>query len=846
VRCDDNDTYKATVRQEIRDWIKGHTPGSTSTKKTNTAENHDAFEWLVLHVIVPNTPAASQPRVTGKSDSGATEKVSTASRWRPGSSTLLEKLRSDFNSSSKGAIDRVAQVRIGINDVPYDVLPRVVPAVPSGYKETEEEIESAWTELISKMRSLILASFDMRVSQYEEDIKEKDAQRSLPGWNFCTFFILKEGLARGFESVGLVEDALVGYDELSVGLDMVIKDQASGGTGATANAMLGFTEDLREAATKAQAAVYGAVDDGEVVDMQAPQSTPGESKDMFDEIPISSATKPYRELILENNVSVFDFRCYIFSRQIALLQRLGNVWSTREELLAKLKEQQESIIHGVAPRAPPPKRKDNEHENLAMLAEICKRTIEFIPTVCHVMRGDLQAALMEKNEPGDEESTPESVDPAMVEVVDNLVASFAFSIAQQVLAQTSTKALPIPPSTLAPPDAHEPKAAIPEPKTMMHPARNSSLRVGTGGAGVGRPPPSPNFFPGPGQNPTLTEHETSKNTAFLKLGLEELAARRAELYSLSRNVLEECGKKRGWSDGWAAVPLVGDSPMVGMVDIDLDADSTVVPGDEHNMLEPVVSVAGISSKLLRAALDNDDDFYRLYETLTDKALRHYTVANHTHSVQACMADLAVLKYQMGDYGTSSSYFWRSTPFFGESGWSLLELSMLVMYSRCLKQLQRKDEYVKVVLKLLSKASAAERDRQAQRTSFRIGGRRDVDYPGYDAIKGVLNDLLLETKSLSNEVRVPLSNFFSLIEVDGTLEYHDGKDGFSARLKLVSLLADELKIEKVRARMVTQVAGAQRVIWLELPNPTTIMPGRNGLKLESNVSNFKKDGWQGAD
>ncbi|KAI0136199.1 trafficking protein particle complex subunit 10 [Xylariales sp. AK1849] len=836
VRCDDSDSYKSTVRQEIRDWIKTHTPGSSSSKKVNAAENHDAFEWLVLHVVVPNTAAASQPRMTGKSDAGAPDKTSAASKWRmTGSTTLLEKLRSDFNSSSKGAVDRIAQIRIGVNDVPYDMLPRVVPAVPTGgYKETPQESEIAWDDLVSKMRSQILASFDLRVSQYEDDIKEKDGQRSLPGWNFCTFFILKEGLARGFESVGLVEDALVGYDELSVGLDMVIADQVTGRSGAAANALLDFTAELKEAASKATTAIYGSGDDGdEVVDMQASESATADSKDVFDDIPISAMKKPYRELILENKVSVFDFRCYIFARQIALLQRLGNVWSTREELLAKLKEQQESIIHGVAPRAPPPKQTENEHEDLSMLAEICRRTLEFIPSVSQVMRGDIQAALFAINKPESGDPRPPTLEPVAVEVIDNLVASFAFSVAQQILAQTSTKALPIPPSTLAPSDGHEPKAAIPEPKTMMHPARSSSLRVSTGSTGD-RPPPSPNIFPGPGQNAAMTDHQNAKSNAFLKVGLEELAARRAELYTLSRNILEECGKKRGWSDGWAAVPVIGESSMVDMVEIDLDSDSLPVLEGGHMVPNPVLSMAGVDSKLLQAALDNRGDFYRLYETLTDKALRHFTVANHTHSVQGCMADFAVLKYHLDDYGTAASYFWRTTPFFGESGWSLLELSMLVMYSRCLKQLQRKDDFVKVMLKLLSKASAAERDRQQRRSSLRIGKKESIGYPDNDAIKGFLDDLLSETRGLPKEVLVPLSNFFSSVEVNGTPEYHDGRDSFSIDLKLSSLLVDELKIEKARARMVSQVSGVQREIWLELANSMTIMPGRNRLKLNSNV------------
>ncbi|KAI0536645.1 trafficking protein particle complex subunit 10 [Xylaria digitata] len=823
VRCDDNDSYKSHVRQEIRDWIKANTPPSTS-KKTNAAENHDAFEWLIVHVVIPNTVAATQPR---KSDAGSgSDKSSATSRWRPGSSTLLEKLRSDFNSSGKSAMDRVSQIRIGVNDVPYDILPRVVPAVPSGYTETEQDTENAWSDLIAKFRSLILSSFDMRVTQYEEDIKEKDAQRSLPGWNFCTFFILKEGLARGFESVGLVEDALVGYDELSVGLDMVIKDQSLGRSGSATNALLSHTEDLKKLVLKARAStVEMSYEVDEHADSQPSQSASTQLKDSYDDIPISANKKPYRDLIVANNVSIFDFRCYIFARQIALLLRLGNAWSTREELLAKLKEQQESVLHGVAPRAPPPKHQENEQEELPMLAEICRRALDFIPSVSQVMRNDLLSALSDTPEVTEENNTG-SVDPLTSEIIDNLVVSFAFSTAQQILAQTSTKSLPIPSSSLGPPSGQEPKVAIPEPKTMMHPARSSSLNIRTGGSGVPRPPPSPNVFSS-GRPQSMSDHAGAPSS-FLKIGLEELAARRAELYTLSRNILEESGKKRGWNNGWADTPMVSQSTAVNMVDINLeDEDLTPVP----QVAEPVVSMSSIDNKLLKTALDNSDDFHRLYEILTDKALRHYTVANHTHSIQSTMADLAVLKYHLQDYASAASYFWRTTPFFGESGWSLLELSMLIMYSKCLKQLQRKEEYVKVILKLLSKAAAAEKDRRLAKPSL---GTEAEEYPESEEIKGLLDDLLSETKAVPNEMRIPLSNFLFSIEMDGASKYDEGRDSLALRLNLDSLLVDDLTIDAASVRIANTSSRPIKEIWLEQEGPITIRSGKSKLHLTSNA------------
>ena len=208
IRCDDNDTYKATARKTLREWIKAQGTSSTSQPTGSGQENHDAFEWLILHVVQDSDGLDKTPAPTSK--------------WGRSTSTVLEKIKADFNGSSKTSIDRVAQLRL-----PKDGTPTKSP-------ELAEQLE----DLIDKMKKGILASFNLRVAQYEEDIKEKDSQRSLPGWNFCTFFILKEGLARGFENVGLFEDALLGYDELSIGLDAAIRDQLHEGSEKHGNAFL--------------------------------------------------------------------------------------------------------------------------------------------------------------------------------------------------------------------------------------------------------------------------------------------------------------------------------------------------------------------------------------------------------------------------------------------------------------------------------------------------------------------------------------------------------------------------------------------------------------------------------
>ncbi|KAG6209553.1 hypothetical protein E4U50_002916 [Claviceps purpurea] len=846
VRCDDNESYKTTVRSEVREWIKVHTTpsgsggssgtntGASSSKKAGSQEKHDAFEWLIVHVVIPNTVAATQPRSTGgKADGSSTDKTSTTSRWRTGSTPLLEKFRSDFNSSSKGAPDRTAQIRIGVNDVPYDHLPRVVPAVPSGYYETEQDAETAWNDLMGKLKSLILTSFDTRVTQYEEDIKERDSQRSLPGWNFCTFFILKEGLARGFENVGLVEDALVVYDELGVGLDTVVGEQAASGSPEKhGGVMLPYTEDLKRKAKRSLAQVAGDADEegAEAEDLQKPQSP----EEQLDDIPISSSKKPYRDLILANQVSVFEFRCYLFSRQVALLLRLGNASATREELLAKLKDQHKAILHGVAPLAPPPVKADDGPENLSMLSEVCRRTLEFIPSICRIMREDMTTSLLADANDGLEPDAQRTTElhPLLWEIVSNQAASFAFTVAQQILAQTATKALPIPPTSLSGGDGAENKPSIPEPKTILHPARTTSLHTDAASR-----PSSTASFPGPGRQPNPAEQE-AQNSVFLKNGLEELAAQRADLYLVSRGILDGLGKARGWHNGWSEAPLaVGDPENEEMDEIDLDDEdgaSTAKDkshGSKTTATPCPATPAGIENQILKTALDNAVDYYRLYEILTDRALVHFKVASHDNSAHACEADLAVLKVHLKEYSAATSFFLAATPFFGLSGWSHLELSMLIMYCKCLAELKMNGEYVRAALTLLIKSCASEREKRLQRSP---SVRKALAMADLSPIRDIAQRLFSLTTELPSEVKATLDNFFMDIQVVGSPEYHDGSDSCFLTISLRSLLPEELKLDGAMLRISCIDGGPSREINFEGAEGVVIVPGNNTISLKTNT------------
>ena len=344
LRCDDKDTYKASERQKLQEWIRD------TAQPEGSRVSHDACEWMVLHVVVPDTVAASEPRwrESSRDPDELKERQKSKTNW-PGKSTrtVFDKLRADLNETSKNSPDRIAQIRLLKKDVPPDLLP--TPAVAQTLEESSQERENAWADLVAKFKSLILLPFDARVRQYEEDIAAQEARRSLPGWNFCTFFIHKEGLAKALESMGLVEDALAIYDELTVGLETAIRDIANGNADGTATSFAATTKDIKER----------IVGSSKATAQGSPAEQSAKSPSLFD--------KDYRVEIVRSEISVFDFCCYLFSRQKALLLRLAGAQSARTEFGSNFKE---------------------GGEDLVLLAEICWRALSFLQSSARALRLD--------------------------------------------------------------------------------------------------------------------------------------------------------------------------------------------------------------------------------------------------------------------------------------------------------------------------------------------------------------------------------------------------------------------------------------------------------------------------
>ncbi|KAF8061615.1 trafficking protein particle complex subunit 10 [Lyophyllum atratum] len=121
---------------------------------------------------------------------------------------------------------------------------------------------AVWAEVINKMKDWTVR---------EEEVKRSESQRQMPGWNFCTFFVLKTRILQ--------------YEELETSFYHVLKERNLSWFGTLINPVTG--------------------------DDSAPL--------------LSVKKKSYRDLILANTISVFDFRIYLLSRQCELLAQKGRI-----------------------------------------------------------------------------------------------------------------------------------------------------------------------------------------------------------------------------------------------------------------------------------------------------------------------------------------------------------------------------------------------------------------------------------------------------------------------------------------------------------------------------------------
>ncbi|ODV91265.1 hypothetical protein CANCADRAFT_44869 [Tortispora caseinolytica NRRL Y-17796] len=144
-----------------------------------------------------------------------------------------------------------------------------------------------WSSVIELLKASVLNALTKRVTVYESEISKLWDQKSLPGWNFGSFFVTKESLALSFEHMALLDDALAQYDDLE----------------ATFNELNQTTQSF--------------------LDSKQPESF------LLSCNPFTlNDQKSTRLSIIENKLSLLEFLFYLFSRQCQVLFKMSKLATT--------------------------------------------------------------------------------------------------------------------------------------------------------------------------------------------------------------------------------------------------------------------------------------------------------------------------------------------------------------------------------------------------------------------------------------------------------------------------------------------------------------------------------------
>jgi trafficking protein particle complex subunit 10 len=711
---------------------------------------------------------------------------------------VYDKIRADFNGSSKAALERVAQVRI-VRDGP----PQQVPSSSLGPSELEEQ----WQDLVEKLKVSILSSFDRRVRQYEADIRERDSQRNLPGWNFCTFFILKEGLARGFESVGLLEDALIGYDELAVGLDVIVREEAVQKDDDQSATFLPFSRDLK---SKIRSVIEGPRTNGLTSAEIGDLSMTDEALLQLDEsmYPLDPQKKPYRELILSNDISIFDLRTYIFTRQEELLLRRANLSldTTRATNSAGIETttsyQEERFLH---------------------LAQICQRAVEFISLGAQTLRQELYRAW------GGYDSQDVTHMNFQKSVIDNIVLSWVYCATSQLLAQTGSPALVISGQSFPTAGAQSSTSSYnASPGRQVAAPTEPSHHNNEGQASVSRQellsPTSNQNGVSSSQLQLEASSGQSDQSKFKKAGTEELASWRAELYMLARRTIAVLGRQHDWIPDLNRLGKVYPGLSSSSFEVSLDDKEATRTSSITDVSQP--TRLGLEPLLVEHAARSQELFSKLYEALTNQAYGHFVQAGKLKSANCTLIDVALLKYQLRDYESAASYLEHIADDESTHMWRHLHGTILELYAECLKRLERVSAYLRVILKILATYAT---DRQP----------RKRDSGSSQAVQVLINDLCSLSAELDDQVVVPLEDFFRVTSAELCICHYHGRDGFYIPLSICNLLGPTINISNGVKMVLTAHDGSQAV--LELRNHDSIQLPATPMEviLESNVATL---GW----
>lgn len=190
----------------------------------------------------------------------------------------------------------------------------------------------------------------------------------------------------------------------------------------------------------------------------------------------------------------------------------------------------------------------------------------------------------------------------------------------------------------------------------------------------------------------------------------------------------------------------------------------------------------------------------------------------------------------GDFAGAAAYFSRTASTFADRKWNTVESSSLQIYAECMKVLNRKDEYVRVVMALVAKCADhslwSTKSGLERRTSLKHSSPWVND--GAFQVKTLFPDIVEYSSQLPYDFTVPMKNYYSDIRTDQYITLCADQDGFRLGIELRQLFTNDLQLDSVHVRLVDSEDGQSRDIWLRSQGVIQLNAETSRLWLDTNV------------
>ena len=186
---------------------------------------------------------------------------------------------------------------------------------------------------------------------------------------------------------------------------------------------------------------------------------------------------------------------------------------------------------------------------------------------------------------------------------------------------------------------------------------------------------------------------------------------------------------------------------------------------------------------------------------------------------------------------AAHYLEKLTTSYAGDGWGLIETNLLTMYAKCLNKMNRREEYVRILLKLLAKAASAKLRWDWRRIATITSPLphtplihqfhpRDcgviVEPPNIGEasldVRGYVPEIISMSDKLAQNITSPMNELFADILVEPYLrKLGDRRDGYKILVRFRYLLEEDLLVQTVKVRVVSMTGGlASREIWMNSP------------------------------